>query len=127
MMRGSSFADRLEGMIGFCPHAVGISEDIWAVVQASHNAIALGYRVKFRRSKALWHKIRETWSHSDWFTAFPRWSGGYLQMLQDPLMQRINDEGPMSVFAKELRANNGRFFLIAARDHHQAENQKQAN
>ena len=113
MVRGSSFSDRLEGMIGFGPHAVGISEDIWAVVQGAHNAIALGYRVKFKRSKAMWHKIRETWSHADWFSAFPRWSGGYLQMMQDPLMQRLNDRGPLSLFAKELRANNGRFYLSA--------------
>ncbi len=61
----------------------------------------------------MWHKIRETWSHADWFSAFPRWSGGYLQMMQDPLMQRLNDRGPLSLFAKELRANNGRFYLSA--------------
>jgi hypothetical protein len=111
--RRSSLVDRLEGMVGFGPHAVGISEDIWAVLQATHNAVSLGLRVKFKRSKAMWHKIRETWSHADWFSAFPRWSGGYLQMMQDPLMQRISDNGPLSVFAKEVRANNGRFFLCA--------------
>lgn len=113
MRRGSTFVDRLEGMVGFGPHAVGISEDIWAVIQAAHNAVSLGIRVKFKRSKAMWHKIRETWSHADWFSAFPRWSGGFLQMMQDPLMQRISDNGPLSVFAKEVRANNGRFFFCA--------------
>ena len=113
MRRGSSFAVRAEGLIGFAPHAVGISEDTWAVSQATHNAIALGRRVKFGLSRAFWHKIRETWSHSEWLASFPRWSGGYLQMMHDPIMQRINDLGPLSVFAKEVRANSGRNFLSA--------------
>jgi len=113
MRRGSSFAVRTEGLIGFTPHAVGISEDTWAVSQAAHNAIALGQRVKFRLSTALWHKIRETWSHSEWLASFPRWSGGYIQMMHDPLMQRINDFGPLSIFAKEVRANSGRVYLTA--------------
>jgi hypothetical protein len=111
--RGATFGDRCEGIIGFGPHAVGISEDVWGVIQTAHNALALGYQVKFRRSQALWHKIRETWSHAEWLAAFPRWSGGYLQMMLDPIMQRINDNGPLSVFAKEIRANGGRFFLGA--------------
>jgi hypothetical protein len=42
--------------------------------------------------------------------AFPRWSGGYLQMMLDPMMQRINDEGPLPVFAKEIRANGAASF-----------------
>jgi hypothetical protein len=113
MRRGSSFAVRAEGLIGFAPHAVGISEDTWAVSQTAHNAIALGRRPKFLVSRAIWHKIRETWSHSEWLASFPRWSGGFLQMMHDPIMQRINDFGPFSVFAKELRANSGRNFLSA--------------
>lgn len=113
MRRGSSFQVRTEGLIGFTPHAVGISEDTWAVSQTAHNAIALGHRVKFLHSRAFWHKIRETWSHSEWLASFPRWSGGYLQMMHDPLMQRINDFGPKSIFAKEVRANSGRNFLSA--------------
>ncbi len=113
MQRGSSFAVRAEGLIGFAPHAVGISEDIWAVCQTAHNSMALGHRVKFLLSSAIWHKIRETWSHSEWLASFPRWSGGYLQMMHDPLMQRIVDFGPQSVFAKEVRANSGRNFLSA--------------
>ena len=113
MQRGSSFAVRAEGLIGFAPHAVGISEDIWAVCQTAHNSMALGRRVKFLLSTAFWHKIRETWSHSEWLASFPRWSGGYLQMMHDPLMQRIVDFGPQSVFAKEVRANSGRNFLSA--------------
>jgi hypothetical protein len=111
--RGAPFGDRWEGLIGFGPHAVGISEDIWGVTQAAHSALALGYRVTFRCSQTMWHKIRESWSHAEWFSAFPRWSGGFLQMMLDPMMQRINDEGPLSVFAKEVRANGGRFFLSA--------------
>jgi hypothetical protein len=109
--RNASFGDRCEGLIGFGPHAVGISEDIWGVAQAAHNAIGLGYKPKFARSKALWHKIRETWSHAEWLSAFPRWSGGYFQLAMDPLMQKINDAGSASVFAKEIRAGGGRFFL----------------
>src|SRR6267143_4527302 len=111
--RGAPFGDRWEGLIGFGPHAVGISEDISGVTQAAHSAIALGHRVKFHRSRTLWHKIRECWSHAEWLSAFPRWSGGYLQMMLDPIMQQINDAGPLSVFAKEIRANGGRFFLSA--------------
>ncbi len=111
--RGATFGDRCEGLIGFGPHAIGISEDIWGVTQAAHNALALGYQVKFRRSRAMWHKLRECWSHAEWLSAFPRWSGGYLQMMLDPIMQRINDGGPLSVFAKEIRASGGRFFLSA--------------
>jgi hypothetical protein len=111
--RGASFGDRFEGLIGFGPHAIGISEDIWGVTQAAHNALALGHQVRFCRSRALWHKVRETWSHAEWLAAFPRWSGGYLQMMLDPIMQRINDDGPLSAFAKEIRANGGRFFLGA--------------
>jgi hypothetical protein len=113
MQRGSSFQMQCEGLIGFTPHAVGISEDTWAVSQAAHNAIALGHRVKFLVSTAMWHKIRETWSHAEWLASFPRWSGGYLQMMHDPLMQKVNDFGPASVFAKEVRANSGRNFLSA--------------
>jgi hypothetical protein len=113
MQRGSSFAVRSEGLIGFSPHAVGISEDTWAVSQAAHNLVALGARVRFRLSRAFWHKIRESWSHAEWLTSFPRWSGGYLQMMQDGLMQRINDFGPLSVFARELRASSGRAYLTA--------------
>jgi hypothetical protein len=113
MARGSSFQVRTEGLIGFTPHAVGISEDTWAVSQAMHNSVALGQRVKFQVSQAIWHKIRETWSHSEWLASFPRWSGGYLQMMHDPIMQRINDFGPASVFSKEVRANSGRNFLTA--------------
>ena len=111
--RSATFGDRCEGLIGFGPHAIGISEDIWGVTQAAHNALALGYQVKFRRSRALWHKIRESWSHAEWLSAFPRWAGGYLQMMLDPIMQKINDDGPLSVFAKEIRASGGRFFLSA--------------
>jgi hypothetical protein len=113
MHRGTSFRLRLEGLIGFGPHAVGISEDTWAVSQATHNAVAFGRRVRFATSKALWHKIRETWSHAEWLNSFPRWSGGYFQMMHDPLMQRINDFGPLSVFARDLRACSGRFYLSA--------------
>jgi hypothetical protein len=113
MRRGTSFRLRLEGLIGFGPHAVGISEDTWAVAQATHNAVALGRRVRFAGSRAFWHKLRETWSHAEWLSSFPRWSGGYLQMMHDPLMQRINDFGPLSLFARELRACSGRFYLSA--------------
>ncbi|MBI2947568.1 MAG: hypothetical protein HYY23_07970 [Verrucomicrobia bacterium] len=113
MQRGCSFAARAEGLIGFAPHAVGISEDTWAVSQTAHNAMAFGARVKFLLSRAFWHKIRETWSHAEWLASFPRWSGGYLQMMHDPIMQRINDFGSSSVFAKEIRANSGRNFLTA--------------
>ncbi|MBN9691225.1 MAG: hypothetical protein J0M24_13390 [Verrucomicrobia bacterium] len=113
MLRGSSFAVRTEGLIGFTPHAVGISEDTWAVSQAAHNVAALGGRVRFAVSTAMWHKVRETWSHAEWLAAFPRWSGGYLQMMHDPIMQRINEFGPSSIFSKELRSNSGRNFLAA--------------
>jgi hypothetical protein len=111
--RTATFGGRCEGLVGFGPHAIGISEDIWGVTQATHNALALGYQVKFHRSQAMWHKIRESWSHAEWLSAFPRWAGGYLQMMLDPIMQKINEAGPLSVFAKEIRASSGRFFLSA--------------
>ncbi len=113
MLRGTSFAERTEGLIGFGPHAVGISEDIWAVVQAMNTALGLGLRPRFALSHARWHKVRETWSHAEWLSSFPRWAGGYFQMVHDPLMQRIYDFGPQSVFARELRSNSGRNFLSA--------------
>jgi hypothetical protein len=113
MHRGSSFQMRTEGLIGFGPHAVGISEDTWAVSQATHNLVATGATVRFRLSRAFWHKLRETWSHAEWLTSFPRWSGGYLQMMHDGLMQRINDFGPLPLFARELRAFSGRAYLTA--------------
>jgi hypothetical protein len=113
MQRGASFLLKTEGLIGFTPHAVGISEDTWAVSQTTHSAAALGHKPRFLLSQALWHKIRETWSHSEWLASFPRWSGGFLQMMHDPLMQRINDFGPATIFAKELRAQSGRNFLSA--------------
>jgi hypothetical protein len=92
---------------------VGISEDLWAVTQTTHNAIALGQNVKFVLSRAMWHKIRETWSHAEWLASFPRWAGGYIQMLHDPLMQRITDFGPQTVFAREIRSQSGRMFFSA--------------
>jgi hypothetical protein len=113
LSRGASFRLKLEGLIGFGPHAVGISEDTWAASQAMHNAIALGRRARFGSSRARWRKLRETWSHAEWLTSFPRWSGGYWQMMQDPLMQHVNEFGPLSVFARDLRANSGRFYLTA--------------
>jgi hypothetical protein len=113
LRRGATFAEQCEGLIGFGPHAVGISEDIWGVTQAAHNAIALGTRVRFGLSRAFWHKIRECWSHAEWLAAFPRWSGGFVQLLHDPLMQRLVDSGPLSIFAREVRMNGGRFYLGA--------------
>lgn len=113
LRRGAGFAERVYGMIGFGPHAVGISEDIWGVTQQAHNALALGRTARFGRSRAFWHKIRETWSHGEWLAAFPRWSGGFVQLLHDPLMQKLVDFGPLSVPAKELRMNGGRFYLGA--------------
>src|SRR5260221_8385348 len=84
MRRGSSFAVRTEGLIGFAPHAVGISEDTWAVSQAAHNAIALGERARFGVSKAISHKLRETCSHSEWLAPFPRPARGCLRMILHP-------------------------------------------
>ena len=71
MKRGSSFAVRTEGLIGFAPHAVGISEDTWAVSQTAHNAVALGQRVKFLLSRAMWHKVRSSFPVSLRFSPNP--------------------------------------------------------
>ncbi|MEK7215646.1 MAG: hypothetical protein AAB289_08640, partial [Chloroflexota bacterium] len=108
-----SLSSRQRGLVGFIPHAVGISEDTWAAVQTAHTGVALGRSVKFLHSQAMWHKMRESWSHSEWLSAFPRWSGGYLQLMHDPLMQRINELGPLSIFVRDVSANSGRFFLSA--------------
>ncbi|MFA7114137.1 MAG: DUF6531 domain-containing protein, partial [Candidatus Omnitrophota bacterium] len=99
------------GLIGFIPHAVGISEDLWSVEEGTHSQIGLGRKPVFRLGKAFWHKIRESYSHISWFSAYPRWSGGYIQARDDYLMQTIHDYGPMSVYSKDIRRNGGRFFL----------------
>ncbi|MBF0533254.1 MAG: hypothetical protein HQL23_09220, partial [Candidatus Omnitrophica bacterium] len=101
------------GVIGFIVHAVGISEDIWVVQQIMHTVIALGGNAKISQGQAFWHKIRESATVNDWFAAMPRWSGGFPQKKLDPIMQNVFDFGPMSIFSKEIRDNNGRFFLSA--------------
>ena len=98
------------GIKGYVANAVGISEDIWAVIQAGETQIGLGRIPKMHVSKAFWHKIRETFTHAEWFTAFPRWSGGLMQMNYDIIMQRATFFGPFSVFAKEVRQLGGDFF-----------------
>ncbi len=103
----------LFGLVGFIPSAVGISEDIWAVQQQAHTVIGLGGTPRFAQSKAFWHKIRETYAQHEWMAAFPRWSGGFPQLMMDKMMQKIQDYGPQSIFAKEIRDNGGRFFLTA--------------
>ncbi|MBU1147535.1 MAG: hypothetical protein KKD11_04215, partial [Candidatus Omnitrophica bacterium] len=111
--RWNTLMASLFGLIGFIPNAVGISEDIWAVEQAAHTAIALGLKPKMHRSKAFWHKVRESYSHTSWFSAYPRWSGGFLQKCRDLLMIKIHELGPSSIFAKEVKRSGGRFFISA--------------
>jgi hypothetical protein len=57
----------------------------------------------FATSTAFWRKIRETWAHIAWFAAFPRWSGGLFQKMNDKIMQDVSELGPLSVFAREVR------------------------
>jgi len=103
----------LYGMMVFIAHAVGISEDIWAVQQAARAQIGFGVIPRFLQSKSKAHKLRETESQRYWWGAFIRWSGGFLQKAKDLIMQRIHDYGPFSVFLKEVRRGAGRFFLSA--------------
>ncbi|RLG69564.1 MAG: hypothetical protein DRO04_03215, partial [Candidatus Iainarchaeum archaeon] len=67
----------------------------------------------FTVSKAFWHKIRESWAHLSYYQAYPRWAGGMPQKMMDKIMQEISEFGPLHVFAREVRANGGRFFLSA--------------
>ncbi|MFH1282160.1 MAG: MFS transporter [bacterium] len=104
----------LWGLLSYIPHAVGISEDIWAVGQLMHAFLGHGRDPKVTYSKALWQKLREAWSHIAWpKAAYPRWSGGALQYLDDYLMQLINEFGPLSIYSKSVRRQGARFFLIA--------------
>jgi hypothetical protein len=64
-------------------------------------------------SKAHWVKQRETYSLLAWFSAFPRWAGGFLQKMNSIIAQEIGELGPLSIFAKEVRAQNARFYTIA--------------
>ncbi|MFH2144505.1 MAG: hypothetical protein ABII75_00535 [Candidatus Omnitrophota bacterium] len=108
-----SWLAKLYGLRAFAPDAEGISEDIWAVEQEARMKIGLGISPRFGRSRAIWTKQRESWSHAAWCSAFPRWSGGFPQKVFDKTMQNISELGPLSVFAKEIRANSSRFFLTA--------------
>ncbi|MEI8012819.1 MAG: hypothetical protein WCI27_10155, partial [Candidatus Omnitrophota bacterium] len=103
----------LFGLIGFIPAAMHISEDKSMVEQTIHTMIALGGRPRIARSRAFWHKIRESYSYLEWFSAFPRWSGGWVQLANDPMLQKIQDEGPQSIYAKDFSDNSGRFFYTA--------------
>ncbi|MBF0490321.1 MAG: MFS transporter, partial [Candidatus Omnitrophica bacterium] len=109
----TDFIETILGLIGFIPHAVGISEDIWAVQQMADSSSALGGIPQFTTGRSMWHKIRESASHYDWMSAFPRWAGGFPQKKMDPMMQKVFDYGRMNFFAKEIRDNGGRFFLSA--------------
>ncbi|MFA4842348.1 MAG: ElyC/SanA/YdcF family protein, partial [Candidatus Omnitrophota bacterium] len=64
----------------------------------------------FAQSRAFSRKIRESWKLIAWFTAFVRWSGGLFQKMSDRIMQETGELGPLSVFAREVRAHNARFF-----------------
>ncbi|MCR4338069.1 MAG: hypothetical protein NUV91_09730, partial [Candidatus Omnitrophica bacterium] len=101
------------GLIGFNPHASFISEDIAAVQQLSHTQIAMGRNPRFAAGKTFWTKFREAYSHKEWMAAYPRWSGGSIQAGNDYLTQQLEDYGPRSFAAKEVRRNGGRFFWSA--------------
>ncbi|RKY86547.1 hypothetical protein DRQ11_08245, partial [candidate division KSB1 bacterium] len=68
---------------------------------------------QYSTSKALWRKMRETWSHADWFSAFIRWSGGTPQLMSDKDVQETQDLSPLFVDAREVRAQKGKFFTLA--------------
>ncbi|MDD5355560.1 MAG: HEAT repeat domain-containing protein, partial [Candidatus Omnitrophica bacterium] len=104
---------RYYGLIGFGPNAVGISEDFWAVLQQTHNAIGLGYEPEFGMSEAFWHKLRESYSVSEWIAAAPRWSGGLNQTTGSFIQQNINELGPESIFEREARRNVARFYITS--------------
>ena len=105
-----SIMPKLFGHIGFGPHAVGISEDIWAVQQESYEKIALGKIPRYLSGRARWRKSRESFTHAVWLAAYPRWGGGSLQKRNDWMMQNIHDFGPISIFNKDVRSGGGRFF-----------------
>ncbi len=102
------------GLQVFSAHALGVSEDIWAVQQQTYQAIALGRTPNYGLSRALWHKKRETYSVWAWVPAMPRWSGGALQKVFDKTMQSVFELGPLSMFAKSIRTQGSRYFLTVA-------------
>src|SRR5262249_48692586 len=57
------------------------------------------------------NKIRESFAHTEWPNAYMRWAGGSVNMEEDAVMQQINQLGPKPIFAREVRRNNGRFFV----------------
>ncbi|MFA4990239.1 MAG: L-fucokinase, partial [Candidatus Omnitrophota bacterium] len=104
---------RYYGLVGFTPNAIGISEDFWAVLQQTHNAIGLGHTPQFAMSYAFWHKLRESYSTTEWTSAAPRWSGGLNQTTGSYIQQNINELGPESIFEREARRNVGRFYITS--------------
>jgi hypothetical protein len=99
------------GLQLFSAHALGVSEDIWAVQQQTYQAVALGRTPNYGFSRALWHKKRETYSVWSWISAMPRWAGGALQKMFDKTMQSIFEFGPLSIFAKAVCVQGSRYFI----------------
>src|SRR6185295_1353948 len=63
------------GLRGFPLHAEGISEDIWAMERTAVMMLGLGLIPKMSTTtgwRVIYHKIRESWSHFAWFSAYPR-------------------------------------------------------
>ncbi|MDD3087921.1 MAG: hypothetical protein PHP89_05080, partial [Candidatus Omnitrophica bacterium] len=100
------------GLIGLGPHTPHQSEDFTDVMAQTHNMIALGMRPNFALSTALAFKIRETYSTAELENAVPRWSWGLTQTFWSFIFQVINDYGPESIFERDARRDNARFYVV---------------
>ncbi|RLF32343.1 MAG: hypothetical protein DRN07_05220, partial [Thermoplasmata archaeon] len=67
----------------------------------------------FATTRSRTRKSRETWTLLACLAAWPRWAGGFFQKLMSPVMQQIVELGPFSIFAKEGRAHEARFYTSA--------------
>jgi hypothetical protein len=99
------------GVVGFGPNAIGQSEDLWAVLHQTHNAIGLGHSPNFDLMQAPATKRRESSSSFEILAAATRWAGGLVDTLRSPINQRISFFGPESIFERKARRSVERFYL----------------
>ncbi|MBI3314693.1 MAG: hypothetical protein HYZ86_01950, partial [Candidatus Omnitrophica bacterium] len=110
--RAADFQRKMFGAVPLWMNQPGISEDYWAVLAETRNLVNLGKTPKAAVSRALWFKFRESYALNEWELAPNRWSSGLAQTERDPLMQRINEYGPLSYFDREQRQSAADFYHI---------------
>lgn len=101
------------GLIGFTPNAIGQSEDLWAVLQQTHNLIGLGCAPRFGVLSVPASKLRESDNPLGISAAATRWAGGLIDTLRSSINQQISFFGPESIFERKARRSVERFYLAA--------------